>query len=278
LRLLDYPRISPDYKTTPGLFDKTPVPMGFFAAFSVILSRLDCRILYRKKSPAKAEIFRCISFADVYNLRAIPTGRTWSKTIMAKKNKDTGRKTQLKAADLKKFEQLLLHKRAEILGDVDHMKQEALKKERSDLSNVPFHMADAGSDNFEMENTLGLMDEEVKILTEIDAALTRIERKTYGICEGSGKPIPKARLEAIPWARYCVEYKQLLEKGLVEAPGSAEPHPEDYDEQGSEDEESAEKEESSEEDEADEVMEQLDKHISMMGDDEGDTEEETEKS
>ena len=197
---------------------------------------------------------------------------------MAKKKKNTVRKTHLKAADLKKFEQLLLNKRAEILGDVNHMKQEALKKERSDLSNVPFHMADAGSDNFEMENTLGLMDEEVKILTEIDAALIRIERKTYGICEGSGKPIPKPRLEAIPWARYCIEYKQLLEKGLVEAPSSDEGYREDQGEEGSEEEESKEKEESSEEDELDEVMEQLDEQISMMGDDEGDTEEDTEKS
>lgn len=192
---------------------------------------------------------------------------------MTKKKKDTAKKTRLKAADLKKFEQLLLRKRAEIFGDVDHMKEEALKRERSDLSNVPFHMADAGSDNYEVENTLGLMDEEVKLLAEIDAALARIERKTYGICEGSGKPIPKARLEAIPWARYCVEYKQLLEKGLVEAPSSDEGYREETTEQEEPKDKEDEEEEQSEEDEIDEVMEQLDDQISMMGDDEGDEEE-----
>ena len=194
---------------------------------------------------------------------------------MARKKKKTTKKTHLKAADLKKFEALLLQKRSEILGDVNHMKEETLKKERSDLSNVPFHMADAGSDNFEMENTLGLMDEEVKLLEEIDAALGRIEKKTYGICEGSGEPIPKSRLEAIPWARYCVAYKELLEKGLVEAPDVDDNFVEDYGEDDIDREDD--EEEESEEDEIEEVMEQLDEQISMMGDDEGDEEEDRDK-
>lgn len=180
----------------------------------------------------------------------------------------TTRKTNLKAADLKKYECLLLAKRAEILGNVNHMQDETLKKERSDLSNVPFHMADAGSDNYELENTLGLMDEEIKILIEIDAALGRIERKTFGICEGSGEPIPKERLEAIPWARYSVKYKELLEKGLVEASGSDEGYQEDAEDESEKDEESEDEEEEQEEDL--DVMEQLDEHLSMMGDDEGD--------
>ena len=49
----------------------------------------------------------------------------------------------------------------------------------------------------------------------IDEALDRIENGTYAICEGNGKPIPKARLKAIPWAKYCVEYASMLEKNLV---------------------------------------------------------------
>ncbi len=199
---------------------------------------------------------------------------------MAKKKKKPVKKTHLKAADLKKFERLLLQKRAEILGDVNHMKEETLKKERSDLSNVPFHMADAGSDNYELENTLGLMDEEVKLLAEIDAAMVRIDRKTYGICEGSGEPIPKTRLEAIPWARYCIEYKELLEKGLVEAPDVDDSFREHYDENepNREEDDKDEDEEKSEEDELDEVMEQLDEQIAMMGDDEGDEDNDRDKS
>src|SRR3972149_8378160 len=132
------------------------------------------------------------------------------------KKKDKSVKNPLKASDINKFREVLLEKRREILGNVNSMENETLRKERSDLSNVPFHMADAGSDNFEMENTLGLMDEEIKLLTEIDDALERIEKGTYGICEGSRKPIPKTRLQAIPWARYSVEYAQLLERGQVQ--------------------------------------------------------------
>jgi RNA polymerase-binding protein DksA len=85
-----------------------------------------------------------------------------------------------------------------------------------DLSSMPIHMADLGTDNYEQEFALGLMDSERKLLREIDNALVRIEKKTYGICQATGKPISRARLEAQPWARYCVEYARMLEQGLVE--------------------------------------------------------------
>jgi len=123
--------------------------------------------------------------------------------------------TGLTAAEISKFKALLLAKRNEILGNVLSIEDEILRRQRSDLSNMPTHMADAGSDNYEIENTLGLMDSERKLMREIDEALYRTENGTYGICEGSGKSIPKARLKAIPWAKYCVEYASMLEKGLV---------------------------------------------------------------
>jgi len=134
------------------------------------------------------------------------------ETAMKKKRKS---KTKLTPAKIEKFKALLLAKRNEILGNVTHMENELLRKERSDLSNMPIHMADAGSDTFELENTLGLMDSERKLLQEIDDALERIENNTYGICDGDAEPIPKARLQAIPWARYCVNCASLSEKGLL---------------------------------------------------------------
>jgi len=130
---------------------------------------------------------------------------------MGKKRKNIN---NLLPAEISKFKTLLLAKRNEILGNVLSMEDESLRRQNSDLSNMPTHMADAGSDNYEIENTLGLMDSERKLLREIDEALDRIENGTYGTCEGSGKLIPKARLEAIPWAKYCVEYANTLEKGL----------------------------------------------------------------
>jgi len=125
------------------------------------------------------------------------------------------KKSKLSAADIKKFEALLLAKRNELLGNVNSMESEALRRERSDLSNLPIHMADLGTDNYEIENIIGLMSSERKMLTEIDDALRRIEEGTYGICEGNGEPIPKPRLNAIPWARFCVPCAALLEKGLL---------------------------------------------------------------
>ena len=122
---------------------------------------------------------------------------------------------RLSPAELKKFETLLWAKRNEILGNVSTMEFEALRRERSDLSIMPTHLADMGTNNYEIDNILGLMDSERKILIQIDIALSNIEDGTYGICEMNGEMIPKARLEAIPWARYCITCAGLIEKGLI---------------------------------------------------------------
>jgi RNA polymerase-binding protein DksA len=126
-------------------------------------------------------------------------------------------KSPLSKKELAEFRQQLLAKRATLLGDVANMADEALRKTRQsstgDLSNMPIHMADLGSDNFEQEFTLGLIESEQVILREIDEALQRIDTGTYGICLGTGKPISKARLKAKPWAKYCIEYAQRLERG-----------------------------------------------------------------
>ncbi len=129
---------------------------------------------------------------------------------MAKKKTTTKRLTP---EEIQEFKALLLAKRNEILGDVSTIERETLQKPRSDLSNMPIHMADVGSDNYEQEFTLELLDSERKVLTEINDALKRIEEGTYGICEGTGKPIERSRLEAIPWARYSIEYANQQEKG-----------------------------------------------------------------
>jgi len=121
----------------------------------------------------------------------------------------------LTADELPRFKKMLLAKQRKVLGNVMSMENETLRRARTDLSNLPYHMADLGSDNFELENTLGLVDSERRILEEIEDALIRIDDGTYGICEGNGEPIPKARLEAIPWARYCVKCASLAEMGLL---------------------------------------------------------------
>lgn len=114
----------------------------------------------------------------------------------------------LKKTELKVFRDRLLALRARLRGDVHRMADGALKKSRTegngDLSSMPIHMADIGSDNFEQEFTLSLMENEEVTLANIEAALERIEDGTYGLCEECGVRIPKKRLEAIPYANMCV--------------------------------------------------------------------------
>lgn len=136
-----------------------------------------------------------------------------------KTTKKTAKKTnnrKLSASEIESFKTLLLAKRREILGDVNYMEHETLHKSRSELSNVPFHMADQGTDNYEQEFTLELMDSERKVLRKIDQALMRIQEGVYGICIENKERIPRERLKAIPWARYCVKCAELVEKGVID--------------------------------------------------------------
>jgi DnaK suppressor protein len=117
--------------------------------------------------------------------------------------------------ELELFRDAILAKRREIVGDMSSMEREALRSSSgSNLSNLPLHMADMGTDNYEQEFTLGLMEKDRKLLRDLNDGLAKIQNGTYGICEGTGKPITKARLEAQPWARYSIEYARKLEKRL----------------------------------------------------------------
>src|ERR1043165_7098478 len=86
------------------------------------------------------------------------------------------------------------------------------RAEGSEASAFGMHQADAGSDGYDRDFALSLLSQEQDALYEIDEALKRIEVGTYGKCEMSGKPIPRARLEAIPFARFTVECQSQLEK------------------------------------------------------------------
>jgi len=123
----------------------------------------------------------------------------------------------MKKVDLKAYKERLLSLRARLRGDVTQMAEAALKKNRSeasgDLSSMPIHMADIGSDNFEQEFTLSLMESEESTLEQIEASLERIEDGTYGQCEECGIKIPKTRLNAIPYATLCVKCASLQEQG-----------------------------------------------------------------
>jgi DnaK suppressor protein len=111
----------------------------------------------------------------------------------------------------------LVSLRERLNGNVAHLADEALRKSDSDssgnLSHMPIHMADLGTDNFEQENTLNLLANEEQMLAEITAALGRIDAKTYGQCEEChGDITPKARLKELPYTRYCVACARKLDQ------------------------------------------------------------------
>ncbi len=122
-------------------------------------------------------------------------------------------KSRLSPKTLDEYRTLLLIKRAELVGDLSAMEAEALRSDGGNLSNVPIHMADIGTDTYDQDFMLGLAEKERGRLREIDEALRRIDDRTYGVCQMTGKAIPKARLAAKPWAKYTIEAAREVEAG-----------------------------------------------------------------
>lgn len=86
------------------------------------------------------------------------------------------------------------------------------KESAEEMDSYSLHMADSGTDNFDRDFALSLLSSDQDAIYEIEEALKRIQRGTYGTCELTGKPIPRARLEAIPWTRFTVEAQAQLER------------------------------------------------------------------
>jgi len=111
--------------------------------------------------------------------------------------------------ELEAYRESLLALRNRHNGDVSHLTDEALRRTgggaAGNLSNMPIHMADLGTDNFEQEFTLSLLQNEEQLLDEIGAALERVGQGTYGRCEECQDEIPRPRLQAVPYTRYCVD-------------------------------------------------------------------------
>lgn len=133
------------------------------------------------------------------------------------------RTKKLSTEKLAYYRELLLEKLREISGDVGSM-EESIFSDSGELSSMPVHLADIGTDSYEQEFNLGLVAGEKKLIGEILEALKRIEDKSYGLCEGLDIPIEANRLEAIPWTRYSLEYAIMLESGKASIDDDAEQH------------------------------------------------------
>jgi len=129
-----------------------------------------------------------------------------------------------------KYYQNLLELRERLLRQMNGLAKESAEE----MSSYSLHMADSGTDNFDRDFALSLLSSDQDAIYEIEEALKRIEKDTYGICELTSKPIPRARLDAIPWTRFTVEAQAQLERegalrqkrlgalGTVDSAGSVE--------------------------------------------------------
>lgn len=121
-------------------------------------------------------------------------------------------KVRLPKRELDRYREILLRKRAELVGDVTNMEEEALRQNSGSLSSLPQHMAEQGSDASDQALSLDLAQVDRNLIREIDEALKRIDAGTYGVCEITGKPISAERLAELPWARYSIEAARELER------------------------------------------------------------------
>lgn len=110
-----------------------------------------------------------------------------------------------------KYYKILLDLRERLMAQMNGLAKESAEE----LAGYSLHMADSGTDNFDRDFALSLLSSDQDAMYEIEEALKRIERGTYGVCEITGKAIPKDRLLAIPWTRFTVDAQAQLERDGV---------------------------------------------------------------
>ncbi len=107
-----------------------------------------------------------------------------------------------------KYYDHLLELRDRLLSQMSGLAKESAEQ----MPSYSLHMADSGTDNFDRDFALSLLSSDQDAIYEIEEALRRIEKGTYGVCELTGKQIPRVRLDAIPWTRFTVEAQAQLER------------------------------------------------------------------
>ncbi len=118
-------------------------------------------------------------------------------------------------AELSQYRRALLRLKKRVAGDLSELEEEALRpgggEAAGNLSDLPTHPADLGTETIEEEISVTLVENEEQILHEIEGALARIARATFGTCEKCHQPISRERLRALPYARYCIACAREIE-------------------------------------------------------------------
>jgi RNA polymerase-binding transcription factor DksA len=101
--------------------------------------------------------------------------------------------------------------------DDEHLTEETESEAISELSSVDQHQADLGTETFEREKDISILEQLEAELADVEHALKRLDDGTYGTCEIDGKPIPEERLEVLPATRLCLEHQIEAEREAQQA-------------------------------------------------------------
>ncbi|HWN94406.1 MAG TPA: TraR/DksA C4-type zinc finger protein [Methylomirabilota bacterium] len=160
----------------------------------------------KKSAKKKAPVVRAKVKASAATAASI-LGRPITKPAPMRARNGAAGPVKIKA-EWQKYYATLLDLRERLIAQMNGLAKESAEE----MAGYSLHMADSGTDNFDRDFALSLLSSDQDAMYEIDEALKRIEKNTYGVCELTGKTIPKARLEAIPWTRFTVEAQAQLER------------------------------------------------------------------
>ena len=163
-----------------------------------------------KKAPAKkAPVKKKTTPRSNHQVGAATTAAILGlPTTPAKRAAQRRKVAKLSSGKWAKQKQLLIGLRDRLTNQRNGLAKESAKE----MESYGVHMADSGTDNFDRDFNLSLLSSDQDVIYEIEEALKRIEKQTYGTCELTGKPIPQTRLNAIPWTRFRVDAKSELEQ------------------------------------------------------------------
>ena len=153
-----------------------------------------------KKAPAKKTVSNKAPLTKIKRVKRVPIETMEAKEIKPRK--------VFKAKEMAEFKDRLLTLRERVSGEYSALSRDNIAANQRDPS-----LSDQGTDTFDREMELNMMGSEQEVLFEIDAALRRVEKSTYGICELTEELIPKERLMALPYVRYTVQAQSELERG-----------------------------------------------------------------
>lgn len=141
-----------------------------------------------------------------------------------KVSKEAQTRTRLNKEELKYFEKLLNEKKETLIQELDYIEDNAMrlnaKDGAGDLSSHAYHLADHATETQDREQAFHMASREGRYLFYIEEALDRVRAGTYGQCKSCGKLIPKARLEAVPTAKMCINCKAKQEQAVEVEPAA----------------------------------------------------------